>query len=290
MQYHIPVLLKETLDLLIVDPKGVYVDCTFGGGGHTKAILDNFPESSVAAFDLDEAARKNYERMKPVYGKRLTFFKENFKNIKDVLSKNNILNVSAILADIGVSSKQFDDMDRGFSFNSNFLDMRMGADIGISAKEVVNSYPESDLADIIYKYGQEHYSRQIAKAIIAARRRGVINSGASLAQIVESVKWRKGKIHPATLTFQALRIYVNGELENLETLLVDFPQILKSQGRIGIMSYHSLEDTMVKHAFKKYRDLKALNILTKKAVTASEEEMRLNPRARSAKFRVAEII
>jgi 16S rRNA (cytosine1402-N4)-methyltransferase len=283
--YHIPVLLKESLELLIHNPKGLYVDCTFGGGGHTRAILDNFPNACLIAFDRDNEAFENYQQIKSAFGERLTFVKDNFKNIKNYVS-----DADGILADIGVSSRQFDELERGFSFNSGTLDMRMDTNSGVSAKEVVNSYPETDLADIIYKYGEEHYSRQIAKAIVASRRKGVINSGISLAQIVENVKWRKGKIHPATQTFQALRIYVNGELENLEALLLDFPKILKPHGRIAVISYHSLEDKIVKYAFKKYRDEKTVKILTKKAVTASVSETRVNPRARSAKLRAAEVI
>jgi len=280
----------ETMQYLVGKPDGIFVDCTFGGGGHSRLILEKFPKSKVIAFDWDEDADGNFKKAHDEFGNRISLIRDNFKNIKNVLAKIDVFKVDGILSDIGVSSKQFDDLDRGFSFNSSVLDMRMDKRTPLTAKEIINSYPQEELADIFYKYGQEHRSRQIAKAIYERRRRGIINTAVELQNIVASVKRPEGKINPATKVFQALRIFVNGELDNLTQLLDDAPELLNAGGRAVIISFHSLEDSIVKNNFRQNSASGAYKILTKKVVTASLEEMKSNPRSRSAKLRAAEKI
>lgn len=281
---------SESSRYLINNPDGLYVDCTFGGGGHTAYLLERFENIKIAAFDWDEDAQERFKERSAEFGERVTFIRDNFKNIRPALEKTGINKVDGILADIGVSSKQFDDLERGFSFNSKNLDMRMDLRNPLTAKEIINKYGEQELADIFYKYGEEHLSRQIAKAIMQRRKRGVINTSIELQDIVSSVKRPEGKINPATKVFQALRIFVNGELENLEGLLDSAPSLLNGGGRIVIISFHSLEDRIVKQNFRLNASQDIYKILTKKVITATEEEMRANPRSRSAKIRAAERI
>jgi 16S rRNA (cytosine1402-N4)-methyltransferase len=278
----------EISKYLINNTNGLYVDCTFGGGGHTSYLLNMFEKIKIVAFDWDEDALNKFIEQKKDFGDRVMFVRDNFKNIKKSLAKINITKVDGILADIGVSSKQFDDLNRGFSFNSDCLDMRMDRGNPLTAKEVVNSYSCNDLADIFYKYGQEYKSRQIADAIVLRRKRGIINTAIELRDIVCSVKRSNGKINPATKVFQALRIFINDELENLKCLLLDVPELLKQGGRIVLISFHSLEDRIVKQNFKKNADNGIYKILTKKVVTASKKEIYTNHRSRSAKIRAAE--
>jgi 16S rRNA (cytosine1402-N4)-methyltransferase len=277
---------------LINNLDGLYVDCTFGGGGHTSYLLDKFKGIKIIAFDWDEYALNQFYRyeQEKYFNGRVVFVRDNFKNIKKILADINISQVDGIFADIGVSSKQFNDLDRGFSFNSSILDMRMDRRNGLTAKEVINSYSCGKLADIFYKYGQEYNSRQIATAILNRRKRGIINTALELQSIIACVKKSRGKINPATKVFQALRIFVNNELENLETLLSDSSKLLAYGGRIAIMSFHSLEDRIVKHNLKQNSQKGIYKILTKKVITASFEEINTNPRSRSAKIRVAEKI
>jgi 16S rRNA (cytosine1402-N4)-methyltransferase len=290
IMYHISVMLLETSQYLVNNLGGLYVDCTFGGGGHTSYLLNKFKKIKIIAFDWDEDASKIFFEQKKDFGSRVTFVRDNFKNIKNALSAMNISKVDGILADIGVSSKQFDDLYRGFSFNSGVLDMRMDNRNDLTAKEVINSYSSDDLADIFYKYGEEYKSRQIANAIISRRKRGIINTALELKDIVCSVKRAEGKINPATKVFQALRIFINDELGNLETLLSDAPGLLNQEGRIVLISFHSLEDRIIKRNFKKNVVDGLYKILTKKVITAFPEEIHLNPRSRSAKIRAAEKI
>ena len=281
---------SETIQYLVGNPDGVFVDCTFGGGGHSSLILKKFPDAKVIAFDWDGDTKENFEKITAKFGERLVLIRDNFKNIKSALAKINVSKVDGILADVGVSSKQFDDLDRGFSFNSSVLDMRMDKRGEITAKEIINSYPQEELADIFYKYGQEHRSRQIAKAIYERRRRGVINTAVELQSVIASAKRPEGKINPATKVFQALRIFINGELDNLTQLLEDAPSVLNKGGRVAIISFHSLEDSIVKNNFKANASEGIYKILTKKVVTAGFEETKENPRSRSAKLRAAELI
>jgi 16S rRNA (cytosine1402-N4)-methyltransferase len=282
----------EISQYLVNNPEGLYVDCTFGGGGHTSYLLDKFKGIKIIAFDWDEYALNQFSKCEKEkdFNARAVFVRDNFKNIRKTLANINISQVDGIFADIGVSSKQFDDLDRGFSFNSSILDMRMDRRNELTAKEVINSYPCDKLADIFYKYGQEYNSRQIAAAILNRRKRGVINTAIELQSIIACVKRSGGKINPATKVFQALRIFVNSELENLETLLSDSPKLLGPGGRIVIMSFHSLEDRIVKYNLKQNSKKGIYKILTKKVITTSFEEINANPRSRSAKIRVAEKI
>jgi len=288
--YHIPVMISQVGKCLVNDENGLYVDCTFGGGGHSSFLLEKFPGIKIIAFDWDADAQNRFKEKENIFSGRLSFIRDNFKNIKSALSNAGINKVSGILADIGVSSKQFDDESRGFSFGSSVLDMRMDLRNPLTAKEIVNSYSEEDLADIFYKYGEEYRSRQIASAIVERRKRGIINTARELQDIVSGVKRPEGKINPATKVFQALRIYVNSELENLETLLSDAPLLLEKGARIAVISFHSLEDRIVKNNFKQNASNGVYDILTKKTVIADKEEIKLNPRARSAKMRIAEKI
>jgi 16S rRNA (cytosine1402-N4)-methyltransferase len=287
---HIPVMPLETSQYLINKPDGLYVDCTFGVGGHTSYLLDKFKDIKIVAFDWDENSSEKFIEKEKEFGGRAIFIRDNFKNIKEALSVVNVNKVDGVLADIGVSSKQFDGLDRGFSFNSSTLDMRMDRRNSLTAKEVVNSYSHEDLADIFYKYGEEYKSRQIASAILLRRKRGIINTASELQAVVCSVKRREGKINPATKVFQALRIFVNDELKNLETLLRVAPELLNTGGRAVIISFHSLEDRIVKQNFKRNSDCGIYKILTKKVVTTLKEEVKINPRSRSARIRAAEKI
>jgi 16S rRNA (cytosine1402-N4)-methyltransferase len=280
----------ETSRYLVNNPEGLYVDCTFGGGGHTSYLLNKFEKLKIVAFDWDEDASNRFISQKEDFADRVVFIRDNFKNIKNALAKINISKVDGILADIGVSSKQVGDLDRGFSFNSDVLDMRMDKRNALTAKEIVNSYSRDDLADIFYKYGEEYKSRQIADAIILRRKRGIISAALELRDIAGSVKRSEGKINPATKVFQALRVFVNDELGNLEALLSNAPELLNQDGRIVLISFHSLEDRIIKQDFKKNAAAGIYKILTKKVVTASQEEIHLNPRSRSSKIRAAEKI
>jgi 16S rRNA (cytosine1402-N4)-methyltransferase len=288
--YHISVMPLETSQYLVNNLEGLYVDCTFGGGGHTSYLLSKFKKIKIIAFDWDEDASERFLEQKEYFEGRVTFVRDNFKNIKNALAAMNISKVDGILADIGVSSKQFDDLSRGFSFNSSVLDMRMDNRNKLTAKEVINAYSRDDLADIFYRYAQEYKSRQIADAIISRRKRGIINTALELKDIVCSVKRADGKINPATKVFQALRVFVNDELGNLEALLSSAPELLNQEGRIVLISFHSLEDGIVKQNLKKNVVNGLYKIITKKVITASPEEIHLNPRSRSAKVRAAEKI
>jgi 16S rRNA (cytosine1402-N4)-methyltransferase len=288
--YHVSVMPLEVSNYLVNKLDGLYVDCTFGGGGHTFYLLEKFPSIKIIALDWDEDASNQSIKKNNDSNDRITFIRDNFKNIKQALANINVYKVDGILADIGVSSKQFDNLAKGFSFNSNVLDMRMDNRNSLTAKEIINKYSSRDLAGIFYKYGQEYKSRQIADAICARRQRGMINTAVELKDIICSVKRQESKINPATKVFQALRIFVNNELSNLEVLLSDAPDIVSEHGRIVIISFHSLEDKIVKSNFKQNADNKVYKLLTKKVVTATNEEIRINPRSRSAKMRACEKI
>jgi 16S rRNA (cytosine1402-N4)-methyltransferase len=283
-------MLLEISKYLINKSDGLYIDCTFGGGGHTSYLLNKFSNIKIIAFDRDKESSNIFFEMEKTFDGRVVFIRDNFKNIKKKLYGMNVNKVDGILADIGVSSKQFDDLKRGFSFNSNVLDMRMDDRNSLTARDVVNSYSRDELANIFYKYGEEDKSRHIADAILLRRKRGIINTAFELRDIICSIKKIKGRINPATKVFQALRIFVNDELENLEMLLFDAPGLLNFGGRSVVISFHSLEDRIVKRNFKQNSDSKIYKILTKKAITVSQNEIRINPRSRSAKMRVAEKI
>jgi len=284
MTYHLPVMRQETDECLVSDENGVYVDCTLGGGGHSEYILEKHGKIKLIGIDQDgDALKYSAERLKKFDG-RVSLIKGNFKDIGSLVAQR----VSGFLLDLGISSWQVDELNRGFSFRSQTLDMRMCSDNPVSAETLINETPEDELADIFYKYGEERRSRQIAKAIAGARAKCRITSSVVLAELVGAVKRFRGKIHPATQVFQALRIAVNNELENLKTALGAMPAMLCPGGRIVIMSYHSLEDRIVKQAFKNMAAENILNIITKKVVMAQMEGQKSNPRSRSAKLRCAE--
>ncbi|ANV87525.1 16S rRNA (cytosine(1402)-N(4))-methyltransferase RsmH [Picosynechococcus sp. PCC 7117] len=279
---HISVLREELVAGLGVKPGGHYLDVTLGGGGHTELILRQYPDVRVTGVDRDsQAIAAASERLKS-FGDRFRAVRSNFGEFNPQGEK-----FDGIIADLGVSSVQFDQGDRGFSFRFDApLDMRMDQQQTLTAADIVNTYEEKALANLFYEYGDERLSRQIAKKIVMKR---PIQTTKELEEIVFYTyhpKARKAKIHPATRVFQALRIAVNGELDALQYLLVNAPQWLKPQGRLGIISFHSLEDRLVKNAFRQ-RDI--WRVLTKKPMVASETEINQNPRARSAKLRFAEL-
>ncbi|MDX1924638.1 MAG: 16S rRNA (cytosine(1402)-N(4))-methyltransferase RsmH, partial [Rickettsiaceae bacterium] len=277
-----------------------YVDCTFGAGGYTKAILES-NDCKVVAIDQDPSTEKYYQDFAKKYGKRICYINDNFRNLKRVLS--GFIPVDGLVYDLGVSSMQLDEGERGFSFQQNAkLDMRMGTK-GISAYEIVNEYNETHLADIIYNYGGEGKSRKIAKKIVEARSISPINTTFELAKIVRSVCAKVSKIDPATKTFQAIRIAVNDEIGSLEESLAQIVDVLKIGGRVAIVSFHELEDRVVKQFFiknsapkvavskyAKHAQIsdKPFKIITRKSIKPSYDEIRLNPRSRSARLRVIE--
>jgi len=279
---HQPVMLSEALDLLNVQPGGVYVDATFGGGGHTRGIVER--GGQVLALDQDPDAHKRAERLG---GVAIRFVKANFRDLEAVLASQGSPPVNGILADLGVSSFHFDDPARGFSYQQEGpLDMRMG-DTGPTAAEIVNTLPEEELANIIWRYGEERQSRRIARAIVEARAREPIETTTRLAEIIRrAVGFRKAG-HPARRTFQALRIYVNDELGALTELLEAAGRVLAPGGRLVVISFHSLEDRIVKHFL---REDPRFRVLTKKPLVASAAEQEKNPRSRSAKLRAGERI
>ncbi|HEX6083955.1 MAG TPA: 16S rRNA (cytosine(1402)-N(4))-methyltransferase RsmH [Thermoanaerobaculia bacterium] len=302
---HEPVLLEPVLEYLEPNRRdGVFVDATVGLGGHSEALLERHPDVRLVAIDRDpEALERSQERLSR-FGERVTFVRGRHESLIDILKQSGVASVSGLLADLGVSSMQLDDAARGFSFRFDGpLDMRMGSE-GTSAADLVNGLDEYELFRIIRDYGEEPMARRIARAIVEARAEGRIETTTRLSEIIRSVKKPRFKeIDPATLTFQALRIATNEELVGLDRFVDDAVSVLESGARAAIISFHSLEDRIVKRAFRRLEGectcppnmpvcgcgAKALvNVLTGRPVTASEEEMVRNPRSRSAKLRVAE--
>jgi 16S rRNA (cytosine1402-N4)-methyltransferase len=294
--YHKPVLVDEVITYLAPKPQGVYVDVTFGGGGHTRAILNAEPTARVIALDWDETALSmNAAPLEQEFGARFMKIWGNFAQLPELLKKNKIGPVDGILADFGTSQFQLKEQE-GFSFAADtFLDMRMAPSFfKITAYDIVNRSSEKELETIFRDYGEEIFARRIAHAIVEERRRKPIKTTAQLANIVVNVVPHKGghkkgrHIHPATRVFQALRIVVNEELENIQALLNNSLKVLKPGGRIVCISFHSLEDRIVKQFFKAHKD--QFEILTPKIVVPTEEECRRNPSARSSKLRAAELM
>ena len=271
------------------------VDATVGGGGHSEEILKSIlPAGRLIGIDADlEALAIARERLKN-FGDSFTLVNDNFRNIDRILKIQNIKNVDAVLLDAGISSYQLDDASRGFSIGLDAsLDMRMDRSSGITAYDVVNKYKEDKLSEIIEKFGEERFHNRIARFIKDARQRKHIETTGELAAIVKRAvgyKYRNLRIHPATRTFQAIRIFVNDELGALEEALKSAVFWLKTGGRIVVISFHSLEDRIVKNVFKGYSKLGVLKIITKKPLIPEREEVIKNPRSRSAKLRVAERI
>jgi len=288
--YHIPVLLNEALLYLDVKAGALYVDCTLGGGGHTKGILER--KARVIAIDQDDEALENarQEQKDAINQRNLILEKGNFAHLQTIVSNLGFQKVSGVLFDLGVSSHQLDADYRGFSFNKNAtLDMRMDRDLGVTAKDLINAASANDLADIFWKFGEERESYKIARAIVGLRKVAPIETTDQLAGIISKVS-RRGKgdrTHPATRVFQALRIAVNSELESLEEALPQAVDILEPGGRLVVITFHSLEDRIVKSFLQKMGEDKKLSILTKHVVKSGNEEVDLNPRARSGKLRAA---
>ncbi len=295
---HRPVLREEVTRLLFPGGKqtgGRILDCTIGLGGHASGLLEaSGKDAQLVGMDADEdnviLSRKNLGS----YGTRVRFFHANFAQVRKVLTEVGWTQVDAVLADLGFSSNQMDDPMRGMSFlRDGLLDMRFDRHAPRTAADIVNQVGEKDLADLIYAYGEERRSRRIARAIVTARRRGRIERTVELAEIISRAmphaarKTRRG-IHPATRTFQALRIAVNDELANLERLLDSLGGILATGGRAAIISFHSLEDRRVKRAFASLTGTGQAIALTKKPIVPSAEEIAANPRSRSAKLRALE--
>ena len=286
--HHISVLPTELIDGLAVKPGGQYLDVTLGGGGHTQLILEAAEGTEVWGVDQDEVAIAAIQSRLSSYVEtnRLHLVHTNFGEFDPASLGLGEQKFDGIIADLGVSSVQFDVAERGFSFRSEApLDMRMNQQQSLTAAEIVNTWEEQELADLIYELGEERRSRRIARKILANR---PIETTTQLAYVVAGCfppKQRHGRIHTATRTFQALRIAVNRELEVLDRLLEVAPDWLKPEGRIGIISFHSLEDRRVKHAFKPDERLR---VVTKRPLTAGEAELEVNPRSRSAKLRIAE--
>jgi 16S rRNA (cytosine1402-N4)-methyltransferase len=283
---HIPVLFDEVLEWLAPAPGKFFVDGTLGGGGHTAALAKAVgPTGTVLATDLDPAALARCETQ--LAGLPIKLAAANYTEIPALLAELGVAAVDGILLDLGLSSDQLADAERGFSFQADGpLDLRFDPEQGEAAWELLSHIGEQRLADIIFQYGEERYSRRIAKKIVETRRMTPIRTAGQLAELVRSCVPRTPglRIDPATRTFQALRIAVNEELASLETALATFPDCLKPGGRLVIISFHSLEDRIVKHAF---RNDERLEVLTKKPVLASAREEAENPRSRSAKLRVA---
>jgi len=294
---HMPVLLREVVRLLRPVGRRVVVDCTVGLGGHAEELLRACRgEGCLIGMDADTGNLRLAKRRLQPFGRQVRLFQANFADLKDVLDEAGLTGADAVLADLGVASTQLDDPQRGFSFTADGpLDMRMDRRRRQTAGDLVNTLSERGLADLIYEYGQERYSRRIARAIAHARRGGPIEGTLRLAEIVSRAlpaatrRTRRG-VHPATRTFQALRIAVNDELGSLERLLDTLPHLLNVGGRACVISFHSLEDRRVKQAFAAWASTGRARLITKRPITASEAERAENSRSRSAKLRCIERI
>jgi len=303
IDFHIPVMCSQVLTHLITKKKGIYLDCTLGGGGHSKEIIRKiYPEGLLVGLDQDiEALEIAREKLK-AYQDKVIIVKSNFADLKISLLELGFKQVTGILFDLGISSHQINTQSRGFSFlTDNRLDMRMDLSKRLDARYVVNHYSEKALWEIFSQYGEEHFSRLIARLIVKERENKPIETTKYLAKLITDLyaryKKNKWRIHPATRVFQALRIEVNNELEVLGVALKDAFTLLEPKGRICTISYHSLEDRIVKHTFKELAEKEkiiqsgfGLRILSKKPFYPSENEIKNNHKARSAKMRVAEKI
>ena len=295
--YHTPALLNETIEGLNIKPDGVYVDVTFGGGGHSKEILKHLgSKGKLLGFDQDVDAIKNV-----IDDKRFTFVRSNFKYMKNFLRYHGVEKVDGILADLGVSSHHFDEAERGFSFRfDGALDMRMNTESKLTAATVLNTYSEEQLADVFYLYGELHNSRKIARTIVQARTKVPIERISPFIEILKPFFGREKEKKDMARVFQALRIEVNKEMEALEVLLRQSIEILNPGSRMVVLTYHSLEDRLVKNFFRSgnfegkiekdfYGNvISRIKVINNKVIVASDEEVERNPRARSAKLRIAE--
>ncbi len=289
---HIPVLLNEVMEILQPQKGEFFIDGTFGAGGHSGKILEAVGETGkLISLDWD---KKAMERNKSIFGRNnFLFLNRNYADIKEIMKEKSLPKVDGLLLDLGFSSDQLDDSGKGFSFKKDEPLIMSYSDGGLTAYEVVNSYPEEKLKEIIKVYGEERFPGRITRAIVEARKKEAIKTSFQLAGVVREVlpkSYERGRIDPATRTFQALRIFVNGELDNLQKILGDLKEIVKNGGRVAIISFHSLEDRIVKNAFRDMKKDGVAEILTKKPIIASAEEIKNNPRSRSAKLRGIKII
>lgn len=305
---HIPVLYMETIDALCLENGQTIVDGTIGGGGHSQGILERImPDGRLVGIDKDTAAVRRCKKRLHALEKNILFVHDDFKNIKNILEENGIKEIDGAVLDLGVSSFQLDERERGFSYQKDApLDMRMNQENELSAKEVVNEYTENELTHILREYGEEKWAARIAKFIAKARTDKAIETTGELAQIIKEAipaGARREGPHPAKRSFQAIRIEVNGELKGLGDALEAYVQALRSGGRLAVITFHSLEDRIVKQTFKRLFDpcecpkdfpicvcgkKSQIKLVTRKPVVPAEKELNENPRARSAKLRVVE--
>jgi 16S rRNA (cytosine1402-N4)-methyltransferase len=297
--YHVSVLLRESVEGLAIQPDGVYVDVTFGGGGHSREILKHLsPKGHLYSFDQDADAENNI-----VADDRFTFVRSNFRYLKNWMRYYGVEQIDGLLADLGVSSHHFDDAERGFSFRFDApLDMRMNKRAGVTAADVVNDYEEQRLADVFYLYGELKNARKIASVLVKARMQQRIETTGQLMQVTEKLFQREREKKEMTKLFQALRIEVNHEMDALREMLLGACDMLKPGGRLSVITYHSLEDRIVKNVMRSgnaegrqeqdfYGRVKSpLHLINNKVTTPSAEELESNPRSRSAKLRIAEKI
>ena len=305
---HYSVLLEEAVEGLNIKEDGIYVDCTLGGAGHSLEILKKLTTGKLYAFDQDNVALENAKIKLSEYADKVVFIKSNFENLKEKLAEQNVYEVDGVLYDLGVSSPQLDTPERGFSYNYDTrLDMRMDTDASISAYEVVNEYSYHDLVRIFYRYGEEKFSKQIARNIEKKRELAPIETTFQLVDIIkESIPAAKRRTggHPAKRVFQAIRIAVNNELSVFENSLEQAIDIVKVGGRISVITFHSLEDRICKQIFNSYaknkeipknlpilpnESLSKLKLITRKPICPSNKELEENNRSRSAKLRVPEV-
>ncbi|MFA6585631.1 MAG: 16S rRNA (cytosine(1402)-N(4))-methyltransferase RsmH [Candidatus Paceibacterota bacterium] len=315
---HKTVLLNETIESLNLQNKSLVLDCTFGGGGHSKEILERYPNAKIIALDQDKSVWEKAKDKFKGFEKRIFFVNANFRDLENLESKNFFetapsetkgqgthtflknslpLSFSAIIFDLGLSSDQLENSGRGFSFMREeplLMTMKENPqEEDLTAMDIVNTWEEKSLADIIYGYGEERFSRKIAKGIVEARKKKKIETTWDLVKIIEEnvpASYKRGRLHFATKTFQALRIAVNDELGALQMGLEKGFEVLKEGGRMSVISFHSLEDRIVKRFFKEKEKIGEAKLISKKPITAKEEEIKNNPRSRSAKLRVLEKI
>lgn len=305
--HHVSVLLHESVDGLNIKPDGIYVDGTMGGGGHSREILKNITSGKLIGFDRDETAIRVCRERLSEFSDRVEFVNRNFFEIKDVLKELGIEKINGAVLDLGVSSHQLDTAERGFSYQHDApLDMRMNVKDTFSAKDVVNTYSKEQLADIIFRYGEDRWAKRIAEFIVAEREKEEILTTGRLVEIIKKAVpkgARQDGPHPAKRTFQAIRIEVNGELAGLEQAIRDFIDVLAPGGRLSVITFHSLEDRIVKTVYQEAAkgctcppELPVCvcgkkpqgKVITRKAISASDEELDENPRARSAHLRIFE--
>ncbi len=291
--YHTPVLVREVIEFLKCRPGGIYLDCTLGEGGHTEEILRaSAPDGRVIGLDRDLQSIEQARERLAAFGSRVVFHHENFVHLGAVLDREAVQEVDGILFDLGVSSVQLEIGDRGFSFlKDGPLDMRMNQTKGKTASELIHQLSESELTRIFQEYGEERWAKKISRFIVQERARASITRTSHLTELILKAIPKRGhfaRIHPATRVFQALRIAVNDELSNLRLAMEMAIRRLKSTGRLCIISFHSLEDRIVKHGFRDWEKQGQIRVITKRPVMAGGEERMFNPRCRSAKLRAAE--